>query len=86
MAPKAAGTLVRIQTSAGADVVTFKPTKQYQSIAFSSPALKMGSKYDVYSGGSSTGTLIDSLYTGGTYTGGIKYRNFTISSIVTRVP
>jgi hypothetical protein len=81
-----AGTLVRIQTSAGADVVTFAPTKQYSSIAFSSPALTMGSTYKIYYGGSLTGgTVTDGLYTGGTYTPGTEYDSFTISSMVTKI-
>jgi len=59
--------------------LTFKPTKDYKSIAFSSPALTQGT-YNVYFGGNSTGTVVDGLYTGGTYTGGTIYKNFTIST------
>jgi hypothetical protein len=79
-----AGTLVHIQNSAGDDIVTFAPTKQYSSIAFSSPALTTGS-YTVYYGGSSTGAVTDGLYTGGTYTPGTSYRTFTVSGMVTNV-
>ena len=80
-----AGTLVRIQDSTGADIVTFESTKQYQSIAFSSSALVMGSTYDIYYGGSSTGTVTDGLYSGGTYTPGTYYDSFTISEIATTI-
>jgi hypothetical protein len=81
-----AGTLVRIQTSTGEDVVTFRPTKEYSSIAFSSSALTMGSTYTVYYGGSVTGaTVTDGLYTGGTYTPGTSHDSFTISSMVTTI-
>jgi len=45
----------------------------------------MGSTYDVYYGGLSTGTVYDGLYEDGTYTPGTKYTSFTISSIVTNV-
>ncbi|MCU0500943.1 MAG: carbohydrate-binding domain-containing protein [Anaerolineae bacterium] len=80
-----AGTLVHIQTSAGKDVLTFAPSKQFQSIAFSSPALITGATYDVFTGGSSTGTPQDGLYRGGIYAPGAKYTSFTISSPVTAI-
>ena len=80
-----ADTLVHIETSDGEDVLTFAPTNSYQSIAFSSTELENGETYNVYYGGSSTGTVTDGLYEGGTYTSGTKYTDFTISSIVTTV-
>lgn len=80
-----AGTLVRIQTSDGQEILTFAPSKEYQSIVLSSPALAGGSTYEVYYGGSSDGTVSDGLYQGGTYTPGSKYTSFTISSIVTQL-
>jgi hypothetical protein len=83
--PYPAGTLVHVQTSDGTGVFTFKPTKQYQSVIFSLPSLALGSSYDVYVGGSCTGTVIDSLYSGGIYTPGTKYVSFTISGMVTRL-
>jgi hypothetical protein len=85
MSTRQNGTIIHIQTSTGTEILTFQPTKAYKSIAFSSPALTKGT-YDVYFGGNSTGTVVDGLYTGGTYTPGTKYKNFTISSIVTTVP
>jgi len=79
-----AGSLIHIQTAGGESILTFSPTKQYQSLAFSSPALKNGSTYSVYCGGSSTGTAKDGLYQGGAYAGS-QCSSFTISSIVTYV-
>ncbi|WP_080239568.1 carbohydrate-binding domain-containing protein [Spirosoma rigui] len=84
-AAQTAGTLVRIQASDGKNILTFKPTKRYQSIAFSSPELINGSAYEVYLGGSTTGTPTDGLYADGTYTAGIKASAFTVSSVVTKV-
>ena len=81
-----AGTLIHLQTGSGAEVFTFSPTRSYKSIAFSSPALTKGTTYDVYYNGSSTGTLKDGLYTGGTYTPGTKYTSFTITTIITKPP
>jgi hypothetical protein len=81
--PQAAGTMVHIETESGQDVLTFVPTKEYQSVLLSSPELENGSTYVVYFGGSSTGTVIDGLYTDGTYTAGTVVSSFTIASIVT---
>jgi hypothetical protein len=80
-----AGTLFHIQTGAGEDILTFAPARQYQSIAFSSPRLAKGSTYNVYYGGSDTGTATDGLYQNGTYSPGAKYVDFTVSGIVTKV-
>ncbi|MFX1566576.1 MAG: carbohydrate-binding domain-containing protein, partial [Promethearchaeota archaeon] len=80
-----AGTLINLQTSDGTVIFSFKPTKAYQSIVFSSSTLTAGTTYDVYLGGSSTGTATDGLYLSGTYTPGTKYGSFILSSIVTRL-
>jgi len=82
--PQSANTLVNIQTASGETVLTFSPTKTYQSIVFSSPELATGS-YDLYLGGNSTGTLSYGIYEDGTYSPGTKYTSFTISEIVTTV-
>jgi hypothetical protein len=80
-----AGTLVHIRAGDGKEVLTFAPKKQFQSIAFSSPALVNGTTYDVYVEGSSTGTVQDGLVQGGKYSPGAKYTSFTVSSVVTMV-
>jgi len=77
-----AGTLVHIQNKAGDDILTFAPTKQYQSVVLSSPDLIRGATYDVYFGGSATGTETDGLYQGGTYTAGTAYTSYTVSGVV----
>ena len=81
--PQAAGTMVHIETKDGEEILTFVPTKAYQSVLLSSPELKNGSTYMVYSGGSSTGTVTDGLYSDGTYTAGTQVTSLTISSMVT---
>jgi len=81
---QSANKLVNIQTASGETVLTFRPTKQYQSIAFSSPELATGS-YNVYLGGTSTGTVSYGMYEDGTYTPGTPYTDFTILEIVTTV-
>jgi hypothetical protein len=82
--PQTANKLVNIQTASGETVLTFRPTKQYQSIAFSSPELAKGS-YNVYLGGTSTGTITYGMYEDGIYTPGTQYTDFTISAIATIV-
>ena len=76
--------LVNLQTASGEVVFTFSPTKTFQSIVFSSSKLATGS-YNLYLGGSSTGTSMHGLYEGGTYNPGSKYTSFTISGIVTTI-
>ncbi|PYG87223.1 uncharacterized protein DUF4353 [Ruminiclostridium sufflavum DSM 19573] len=80
-----ADTIVYIETSDGKDILTFAPSKKYQSVVLCSPELKKDSTYNIYYGGTSTGTNKDGLYTGGTYSGGTKFQSFTVSDIVTSV-
>lgn len=80
---QAAGTLVHIETAAGEDVLTFLPTKEYQSVLISSPDLQNGKSYVLYTGGSSSGTSVDGLFTDGDYTPGTQAASFTITSIIT---
>jgi hypothetical protein len=82
-AAQSAGTMVHVETKTGESILTFVPAKAYQSVLFSLPQIASGTGYIVYSGGSSTGTATDGLYSGGTYTPGTVVTNFTISSIVT---
>jgi hypothetical protein len=49
-----------------------------------SPSLKSGTTYAVYSGGTSTGTAVDGLYSGGDYSAGAQAATFTVSGVVTR--
>jgi len=80
-----AGTIVHIQSSTGTELFTYAPPKNFQSVAYSSPDLVKGSTYDVYIGGTSTGTYSDGLYQDGVYTAGTKYASFTVSSVVTKL-
>lgn len=82
-ATQAAGSIVHIETAAGEEILTFAPTKSYQSLVFSSPELVSGESYVVYTGGSSTGTVTDGVYVGGDYTPGVEYAELTLSGVVT---
>ncbi|MCA0756714.1 carbohydrate-binding domain-containing protein [Paenibacillus sp. N4] len=80
-----AGTMVRLEDNDGNAIATVAPAKTFQSIMISSPDLKQGGTYTIYSGGSSTGTATNGLYEGGEYTGGTKVVSFEITSAVTWV-
>jgi hypothetical protein len=80
---KQAGTLVHVESADGQDVVTIAPSKQFQSIVVTSSAIKQGSTYKVYLGGSSTGTVKDTVYSGGAYTPGTEYVSLSIEGVVT---
>lgn len=77
------GTIVHVRDGNGKEVLTFSPAKAYSSVALSSPELKNGATYTVYSGGSSTGKVTDGLYSGGKYTPGDQICTFTISNAIT---
>lgn len=72
-----AETLIHIESQSGESMLTFAPSKAYQSLAFSSPDLTSGATYNVYFGGTSTGTETEGLYTDGTYSGGTLAGSFT---------
>ncbi|MCB0572837.1 MAG: carbohydrate-binding domain-containing protein [Phaeodactylibacter sp.] len=80
-----AGKLVHIETSAGEDILTFQPSKNFQSLVFSSPDLQKGAGYSLYTGGDHSGTATDGLYEGGSYTPGVKFADFTVTGKVTVV-
>jgi hypothetical protein len=80
-----AGTMIHIESEDGGEVLTFVSSKTYESVAFSSPELKNGTTYNVYTGGSSTGRVADGLYSGGTYTPGTQMESFTVSDTVTHI-
>lgn len=80
-----AGTLVHVQNSTGEEVFTFAPAKEYQSIVFSMPSLAQGESYDVYVGGSTSGSNTGGLIQAGTYTPGDLYTSLTLSSVVTNL-
>lgn len=80
---QASGTLVHIADANGNDVLTFMPSKEYQSVLLSSAALQNGETYTVYSGGSASGTAVDGLFSGTSYSPGTQVASFTITSIIT---
>lgn len=81
----AAGTLFHIETQDGEELLTFAPSKIYQSMVVSSPELEKGETYVVYSGGSASGSSEDGIYTDGNYSPGTQVATFTITDKVTYI-
>jgi len=79
------GTLVTLSDSSGKPLLSFAPSKDYQSIVISSPELEQGSTYTLSSGGTNSGKLKDGLYTGGAVSGAKKLADVKLTSIVTRI-
>ncbi len=69
----AANQVFHIESSDGAEALTFLAPKSYSTMLFSSPKLKANTSYVVYTGGSvAGGTSFNGLYLSGTYTRGTK--------------
>ncbi|HPS13143.1 MAG TPA: carbohydrate-binding domain-containing protein [Prolixibacteraceae bacterium] len=77
--------MFRVEDASGNEIFTFKPVRSAYYIVFSSPALKSGSSYSIYTGGSSTGISTNGYYTSGTYSGGTLKKSFSISSKISYV-
>lgn len=77
-----AGTPLALTAADGALVAAFAPSKAYQNVVISAPALKQGSAYALYTGGTGTGDAAG-LYTA--YSGGAKLCTITLSAITTSV-
>lgn len=77
------GTLFNITSSDGNEVITFSPSKLYQSVVVCSPDIEKGGTYSINIGGTSSGNEKDGLYSDGEYSGGTEYYTCTTSSIVT---
>lgn len=81
-----ANTLFSIQDASGNSLVTYAPVRNAYYFVFSSPELKSGTAYKVFTGGSvSGGTNVNGLTINGTYTGGTQRGNFTANSMVTSI-
>lgn len=82
---EAAGTPFAILDSSGTAVILFTPSKEYSSVAVSSPDLKTGETYTLSIGGTVDGETTDGLTSGGSYSGGTTSETFTVESVLTVV-
>jgi hypothetical protein len=78
------GTPVAVVDGNGKLLFAFTPTRDYQSIAFSSPELAQGQTYTLYTGGSVSEASADGYAEDGSYTPGTQAASLTISSVVTQ--
>jgi hypothetical protein len=77
--------IVHIESADGDDILTIEPPKAFKSLVVSSLNFAKESTYNIYLGGSYSGSEDNGLYTDGTYSGGTKYSSFSISSTLTYV-
>jgi len=77
--------MVSILDASGNTILSFTPSKTYQSVVISTPELVIGSSYSVYYGGNNSGSESNGLYTDGIATSGTELTNFTLSSSVMTV-
>jgi hypothetical protein len=80
-----AGTLISLLDANGDALFTFAPTKEFQSIVYASSALVSGSDYQLYIGGTVSGSQSDGFYTDATYTIGELVQSFTASQGTTQI-
>lgn len=76
----AAGTLFHLQDAAGTNLATYKPTRTAYYFIFSSPSLKSNTAYQLYTGGSTTGTPLNGFYINGQYTPGTLKTTYATTS------
>ncbi len=78
-------TLVHVEDQDGNELITFSPSKEYQSIIVSSPDIKDDSTYNVYVGGKYDGDSENGVYSKGTYSEGEEVGSVKISSSVNQL-
>ncbi len=82
------GQPLRIESADGTDALTVQMPGKYSrmTLLFSSPTLRQGESYVLYTGGTiSGGTELYGYYSDATYSNGTEQRAFTLSSIVTSI-
>ncbi len=73
-----AGTLVTLTDSTGSEILSFAPSKSFGNIVISSPDIKTGEAYTLYTGGTSIAKETHGLYeTGGYQNDGTEAGSFT---------
>lgn len=77
------GTIIHVDSESGEEILTYESPKDYQLFVFSSPELQSNTTYNIYVGGTATGTVTNGVYANGTYTYGTQVASLEISSNVT---
>ncbi|NNJ62798.1 MAG: carbohydrate-binding domain-containing protein [Dactylosporangium sp.] len=68
-ATQASGTIVHVATTTGTRIASFRSSKTFQSVIFSSSQITMGQSYAIYTGGSVSGTSTGGMYSDGSLSG-----------------
>lgn len=80
------GTLVTLADSGGKEILSYAPSKDFEHIVISSPDIKSGESYTVYTGGSSDSTENHGLYeTSGYKNDGTEAGSFTAENVVSTI-
>jgi len=79
------GVVINIQDAAGNSILSYKISKYAYYLLVSLPALTTGTTYNVYTGGSVTGSELNGYFADGVYIPGTKKGSFTVNSALTSV-
>ena len=80
------GTLVTLSDDSGNEVISFAPQKSFDNVIISSPDIKIGTSYKLYTGGSSSSSEQHGFYENGGYNNdGTEAGAFTAESSVSLV-
>lgn len=80
------GTLVTLADSSGKEILSYAPSKNFEHIVISSPDIKSGESYTIYTGGSSDSTENHGLYeTSGYKNDGTEVGSFTVENVVSTI-
>lgn len=80
-----AGTSINIKSDSEEDILTFTPSKEYESIVLCSPKISKGVTYTINAGGTALGQGKDGLYENATIEGSTESLNCTVTDIITSV-
>lgn len=80
-----AGTVVRIESEDGKELLTFAPAKTFASLVVSSPEITTGTTYKVYTGGTISSENKDGVYETGTYENGKELGSAAAEAYVTSI-
>lgn len=80
------GTLVTLADSSGKEILSYAPSKNFEHIVISSPDIKTGESYIIYTGGSSGSPEDHGLYKNGGYKNdGTEAGSFTVENVVSTI-
>ena len=74
---RSSGTVLHLASSNGSGLVGFRAAKSFRTVLYSSNQISSGGSYDVYTGGSVSGTGIGGMYPGSTPSGATRLSTVT---------